>query len=49
MNKKNLRGLALMILGVILALGSSFELVYFWYAGIAVGLIGLILMFSNDK
>ena len=47
MNESNKRGLALLILGVIVALGGVMELVIAWYIGIALGVIGTMLMFSD--
>ena len=47
MNEANKRGLALLLLGVIVALGATMGIVYFWYIGIVLGIIGVILMFSK--
>ena len=49
MNETNKKGLALLIMGVIISFGTTLNNAYSWYAGIALGFIGTILMFRNMK
>lgn len=49
MNDAHKKGLALLIMGVIVALGATMDVVYFWYIGLALGIIGTMLMFSDTK
>lgn len=49
MNDAHKKGLALLIMGVIVALGATMDIVYFWYIGLVLGIIGTILMFSETK
>ena len=49
MNDTQRKGLALLIMGVIAALGGTMGIVYFWYIGLALGVIGTMLMFSETK
>ena len=49
MNSANKKGLALLIMGIIVSLGATMNIVYFWYVGLVLGIIGTILMFSDTK
>ena len=47
MNKTNRRGLALLIMGVIAALGGTVGLAFCWLIGLLLGFIGTIMMFDD--
>lgn len=45
------KGYALLLFGIIVALGAAatLELVFAWYIGIALGLIGLVMVFDDKS
>ena len=49
MSSANRTGLALLIMGVISAQGAVLGSAVFWYIGLALGFIGMILMFRDTK
>ena len=48
MNATNRKGFALLLLGLIFGLGATMEAVVLWFIGMALGIIGT-LMVSWDK
>lgn len=42
-----LKGIALMLFGVIVAIGAVFEIVYLWLIGLFLGGCGLVLIFRE--
>ena len=49
MNATNRKGFALLLLGLIFGLGVTIQAVVFWYIGMALGIIGTIMVFWDRK
>ena len=47
MSDENKKGLALLILGVILALGGTVGFVYGYFIGVVLGVIGTFMLFNE--
>ena len=49
MNATNRKGFALLLLGLIFGLGMAIEAVVLWYIGLALGIIGTIMVFLDKE
>ncbi len=49
MNATNKKGLALLLLGIIFSCGAALEAVIPWFIGMALGVIGTVMMFWDHK
>lgn len=44
-----IKGIAIILFGIIVSIGAVFEFVYCWYAGLVIGFIGLIIVLKTRK